>query len=260
MAKKPRQKTMPLGCVVVVFKELKAICAAKGELVDNVLAKYIGSHNTARRIRDGKPVRPSTLTNLLKYLGPQNLGRLVMHDWDNSDESAHARDSEEKSIEEWELGKPLTLWITTSNGLQFQVRKMRHLLLPETWGRGKCYDLAYLPDEERLRLRERLLRHPTVCRRLPPSPRIPTMLGPPRTPGSLSAGFLHTSRPGPPCQQGTVRRHAQACFSGAPAADIQEVKVAFSDCSLLATAARGGIGIGKNYILHEHFTVWYRSQ
>ena len=175
MAKKQRQKAIPLGCVVVDIKELTAICVEKGYGVETVLEETKLSHHTIERIRKGVPIRPSTLKCLLQFLGPQHLGRISTRVGPQSDSnsSANARNLVGQPIEEWHPEQPLTGWITTSNGLQFQVVKMRHLELSATWGRGKCYDLSYLSDETRLCLREKLRRHPTVCRLLPPSPRIP---------------------------------------------------------------------------------------
>ena len=75
-------------------------------------------------------------------------------------------------LAEWEIAEVRSPWITTSNRLQYRIYKLRHRLLSECFGRGKCYDLAHLSTREDERVRTQLLRHPEVCRRIGPHPRI----------------------------------------------------------------------------------------
>ena len=160
--------------MVVDFEALTAVCHENGKWIDGVLKETKLSHHTIERIRKGLPVRPGSLKKLVAFLGPQNMGRFSHRIGSESPShvAANERDLAGKSVEEWSVEQTLTRWITTSNGLQFQVVKMRHLHVPETWGRGKCYDLCFLSDEARSHLREHLVRHPTICRRFPKNPRI----------------------------------------------------------------------------------------
>jgi serine/threonine protein kinase len=87
----------------------------------------------------------------------------------DSDGAADAQ----SELGEWTVDKALSPWITASNGLQYRIHRVQHCFLADTWGRGKCYDLAHLSDAERLSRREHLLRHPQVCRRLQPHPHLP---------------------------------------------------------------------------------------
>ena len=81
------------------------------------------------------------------------------------------------SLVEWAYDQAVTDWITLPNGLQYLVLKMRHRDLADTFARVKCYELRFLTDDGRQRFHEHLLRHPTVCRKLTPNPRIPINQG-----------------------------------------------------------------------------------
>jgi serine/threonine protein kinase len=82
--------------------------------------------------------------------------------------------STKRRIGEWVvIGKP-SRWRPMSNGLQYKVWKMERHLVPGSFGRGKCYDLEDMPDEERSETEKRLMRHPAICDRIGRHPAIPT--------------------------------------------------------------------------------------
>ena len=72
----------------------------------------------------------------------------------------------QRSFGEWIVLDVLTAWEWTSNRLQYEVCKMQHKIVPESFGRGKCYNLRYMSDDERSEAENRLVRHPAVCDRI----------------------------------------------------------------------------------------------
>lgn len=166
------------GVIDVDFAGLTAVCSELGEIVDDVLGQTGLSHHTIARIRRGLPIRRSTLSELLRLIGPQNLGRVIKHQVNPSmlvqDQGGQ---KERGQLVEWTDAQVLTRWFTTPNGLQYLVSKMRHREMAEIFARVKCYDMRFLPDDGRKQMREHLLRHPRVCRKLTPNPRIPINQG-----------------------------------------------------------------------------------
>ncbi|MBX9681654.1 MAG: protein kinase [Gemmataceae bacterium] len=73
---------------------------------------------------------------------------------------------------EWEVDRRLTEWKRTLNGLQYQIVRLRHRLLPDHYARGKSYEIRHLTTGERAQIEEHLRRHAEVCRRFPKHPHI----------------------------------------------------------------------------------------
>lgn len=167
------------GTVVIDFAALTAVCAEKGKWVEDVLnLSEIRNHKTLARIRQGLPVRRCTLECLSPHIGPQNLGRIIRHAADSTSQNDGAsRQNSDDQLLEWTDTKYLTDWITVPNGLQYSVSKRRHRHIADTFARVKCYEMKFLTDEERRRFEVHLTRHPTVCRKLSPNPRIPINQG-----------------------------------------------------------------------------------
>ena len=168
MPKMKRKASLPLGCMIVDFDKLTKVCAEMGFWVEDVLAKTGLSHHTIERIRTGQPVRPSSLGPLADLLGSHNMARIAVR----QDARKHSNSTELKceSMSEWTDENVLTSWLPTSNGLQYRISKWRHKHLASAWGRVKCYDVSHLSDVDRAALRESLVRHAEVCRRLPARP------------------------------------------------------------------------------------------
>ena len=172
--------TEETGAVRVDFAGLTAVCAEQGKIVDRELDKTRLSHHTIKRIRKGLPIRRATLGDLLDIVGPQNLGRILRH---AAEPATQVQDGNRPlgggRLVEWDDDQAqfLTHWITLPNDLQYLVSKMQHRHMIGTFARVKCYELRFLPDDERKRLREHLVRHPSVCRKLTPNPRIPINQG-----------------------------------------------------------------------------------
>lgn len=195
MPKKKREARLPLGCMIVDFDELTKVCAEKGFWVEDVLAKTGLSHHTIERIRTRQPVRPSSLEPLAEILavdakrdqddrirpnylepfaeisGRHNMARIAARQ--DAPTPPISVELKVEQMSEWTDEKVLTTWLPTSNGLQYRISKWRHRLLASAWARVKCYDVSHLSDMDRAALRESLVRHAEVCRRLPASPRFP---------------------------------------------------------------------------------------
>lgn len=73
---------------------------------------------------------------------------------------------------EWEIDEYLSGWQETSNGLQYQLVRLRHRYLKNRLARGKCYELRHLPTAEKERLEGHLVRHVDVCERVGAHPNI----------------------------------------------------------------------------------------
>lgn len=135
---------------------------AKGLSRNEFCLKTLLNDRTVRKVFGGEPIRIDTALHALKALGIDNLESVLLGASDRQPE-----------LGEWQVEKVLSPWITASNGLQYRTHLLTHRFLPNTFGRGKCYDLAHLADADRARLRDHLMRHPQVCRRLQPHPHLP---------------------------------------------------------------------------------------
>lgn len=80
-------------------------------------------------------------------------------------------------FQEWASESTPTEWRTTSNGLQYRIHKLRHVHMPNEYGRGKCFDLAQFDDAARERVIQALHRHPNVLYQLRHEPAFPVNAG-----------------------------------------------------------------------------------
>lgn len=76
------------------------------------------------------------------------------------------------TVGQWDVIEAIADAEQASNGLQYDVWKVRHRHIPNRFGRAKCYDLSQLSDKDRTRLRAQLTRHSEVCDRLGPQPHV----------------------------------------------------------------------------------------
>lgn len=76
------------------------------------------------------------------------------------------------TVGEWDVMENVEGEQQTSNGLCYDVWKVRHRHIPDRFGRGKCYDLSQLSTKERARLKNYLTRHSQICDRLGTHPNI----------------------------------------------------------------------------------------
>ncbi len=151
---------------------LKRLRIAAGLTVQKFQERTELKVDTARKLLRGEPVFLSTLAeavqkafqieNPLEVLHPEELARLGMRT-----EVAAAG-----QVLEWRIEEHLSGWRETSNGLQYQLLRLRHRFLEGRLARGKCYELRHLSTEEQNRVEAYLRRHVEVCERIGADPHI----------------------------------------------------------------------------------------
>lgn len=75
------------------------------------------------------------------------------------------------TVHEYVVAEVLSDWMTASNGLKFQLCRLRHLEL-DRQARGKRFDLREMPTDEEQRCRTWIKRHPEVCHALNEHPNV----------------------------------------------------------------------------------------
>ncbi|MFO0979941.1 MAG: protein kinase [Planctomycetaceae bacterium] len=124
---------------------------------------------TIRRCYSGEQIQQKSLKKILRVLrlptDPRTVSRYV-RTADEAGSGTGGDDVEVHCVGPWSSEQRPSPWINTSNGLQYRIFRMRHVCLPATFGRGKCYDLAQFNGEIRESMAEALIRHPFVCRQL----------------------------------------------------------------------------------------------
>ena len=128
--------------------------------------------NTARKILRGEPVFLSTLSQAIRdafniddpidVLHPDELVALGMQ----------TEVPSPGQVLEWEIKEYLCGWQETSNGLQYQLLKLRHRYLDGRLARGKCYELRHMTTVEKARVEAYLHRHVDVCEEIGGHPNI----------------------------------------------------------------------------------------
>ena len=156
--------------------KLKRLRVAAGMTVSDFAKRTQLDRTTAGKILRGDPVFLRTLAiadrrgfgieSPLELLHPDELCAMGVIPEDN----------DSRNVLEWEVVEYLSEWVTTANGLQYQLAKLRHRYLDRRLARGKCYELRHLPDAERRRCEERLRRHSDVCERIGSHPNIASNL------------------------------------------------------------------------------------
>ncbi len=119
------------------------------------------SSATVNNMLAGKPVYRTTPASVAGALGI-SLALLI------SESSSRQGTS---TIHEYLVSDVLTDWITASNGLKFQLCRLRHMEL-DRQARGKRFDLRDMATDEEQRCRTWIKRHPQVCESLRNHPNI----------------------------------------------------------------------------------------
>ncbi|MEZ6127087.1 MAG: protein kinase [Planctomycetaceae bacterium] len=75
---------------------------------------------------------------------------------------------------EWAVDESVVTseWLTLPNGLQYKLCKMKHLTIPDYFGRGKYFDLMSIPLDQREAIQHRLQRHAVVAKSVVPTPHL----------------------------------------------------------------------------------------
>jgi len=119
------------------------------------------SAGTVNNLLAGKPVYRTTALQVANALGTK-LGVLL----GESTSLAGA-----STVHEYLVSDVLTDWIAASNGLRFQLCRLRHMEL-DRLARGKRFDLRDMTTDEEQRCRTWIKRHPNVCESLNEHPNI----------------------------------------------------------------------------------------
>lgn len=119
------------------------------------------STGTINNLLAGKPVYRSTASQVADAL-ETSLDVLM-------DESVPQGGA--STVHEYLVSDVLTDWITASNGLRFQLCRLRHMEL-DRQARGKRFDLRDMTTDEQQRCRTWIKRHPNVCATLSEHPNI----------------------------------------------------------------------------------------
>jgi serine/threonine protein kinase len=132
-----------------------------GWSVEDLAAKADISPGTVHNALAGKSIYRKTVAAMANALGVEAAVLLY-----GTRKAADVGDIHEYRVEE-----VLADWVEASNGLRFQICKMRHTEL-DRWARGKRYDLRKMSSEDEQRCRGWFKRHPDVCYALRDHPNI----------------------------------------------------------------------------------------
>lgn len=124
---------------------------------------------TVKAIVNGEPAFLNSAKAVATLVGAENLIAVLHPDllreltppssWDDPLEFF-------ATVGEWDVEGPLEGEQQTSNGLHYDIWKVRHRHVPDRLGRAKCYDLSQLSSKDRTRSRTHLTRHSEVCDRV----------------------------------------------------------------------------------------------
>ena len=147
--------------VEISVDKLTAAMNHRGLSVEQLTELAAVSTGTINNLLAGKSVYRSTATQVAKAL-ETSLDVLM-------DESLPQGGA--STVHEYLVSDVLTDWVTASNGLRFQLCRLRHMEL-DRQARGKRFDLRDMTTDEQQRCRTWIKRHPNVCESLCGHPNI----------------------------------------------------------------------------------------
>ena len=127
---------------------------------------------TAAKILRGDAVLLSTLKTAVKHAFGINDPLELLHPEELHSLGINYGVQSPTDVLEWRIIDYLTPWIETSNGLQYQVAKLKHRYLPERFARARCYELRHMSVAEREQLTHQLHRHAAVCENVESHPNL----------------------------------------------------------------------------------------
>lgn len=140
---------------------LKKLMLARELTLEDLVEQSLVSKQTAQRLIRGGETRMSTLRDVAAALGVRAMDLVHPSEY----ETPTLADAAEPASD-WEIGEPLAMVRSASNGLSYRVFRMQHRHQPTRYGRGKRYELFELPTDEKEQLRAQLIRHTEVCDRV----------------------------------------------------------------------------------------------
>ena len=147
--------------VAINVDKLTAAMNHRGLSVEQLTELADVSTGTVNNLLSGKSVYRSTASQVAEALG-MTLDVLM---------GESASRGAASTVHEYLVSDVLTDWITASNGLKFQLCRLRHLEL-DRQARGKRFDLRNMTTDEEQRCRTWIKRHPNVCEALHGHPNI----------------------------------------------------------------------------------------
>ncbi len=124
----------------------------RGVTVEQLAQSAGCSVGTVNNLLSGKPAYRNTLANIAEALGVTLAVLLIESQGQGRAATVH----------EYLISEVLTDWIVASNGLKYQICRLRHLEL-DRQARGKRFDLRGLSTDEEQRCKTWIKRHPNVC-------------------------------------------------------------------------------------------------
>lgn len=140
---------------------MAALMSRRGMSVEELASQADVAPGTVNNALGTKPVFRATANQIASALGVSLQALLP----------AQVAGSVAETVHEYLLAEVLTDWLTASNGLRFQVCRLKHIEL-DRQARAKRFDLRDLPTDEQQRCRTWIKRHPVVCDRLGAHPNI----------------------------------------------------------------------------------------
>ncbi len=130
------------------------------------------SKDTVRKMFSGKPVFLTSLVEMVSTVFNIENAMEVLHPEELAKLGVQTDVSEDGQVLEWRIEDYLSGWKETSNGLQFQLARLKHRFLKDRFARGKCYELRHMTTAERDEVETHLRRHIEVCDRIGDHPNI----------------------------------------------------------------------------------------
>ena len=130
------------------------------------------SKDTIRKMFSGKPVFLTSLVEMVSTVFNIKNATEVLHPEELAKLGVRTEVSEDGRVLEWKIEDYLSGWKETSNGLQFQLARLRHRFLDGRVARGKCYELRHMTTAERDEVETHLQRHADVCQKIDQHPNI----------------------------------------------------------------------------------------
>jgi serine/threonine protein kinase len=126
-------------------------------------------HTTYRRSKASGRLRSDVFEALVKRLGGTKDDFLLSRN-PASEQRQHAFGLPPTA--EWAVDESVVTseWLTLPNGLQYKICRMKHLTIPDYYGRGKYFDLMSIPLDMRDAIQHRLQRHAVVAKSVVPTP------------------------------------------------------------------------------------------
>lgn len=122
--------------------------------------------DTARKLLRGEPVFLSTLSQAVNEAFGIDNPLEVLHPDELAELGVQTAVPSPGHVLEWEIEEYLSGWQQTSNGLQYQLLRLRHRFLKDRVARGKCYELRHMSTAQQAEVETYLHRHVEVCEQI----------------------------------------------------------------------------------------------